>query len=618
MTKKIFARAMAFVLCIMMVLGSAGFAVQAEESGVTNPFTDVKETDYYYEAVLWALEEGITTGVSATSFSGSENCTKAQVITFLWRAAGKPEAESKEVGFTDVSQGAYYYDALCWAVENGVVDGDTTEFVPNEPLTRGKALMYIHERLGSPAPTIENPFSDVTESDEYYNAAIWAYEVGITNGTSTTVVTLNAEAIVSRAQVVTFLWRARDLEPETDEPEDDNDTSLVNAADYGLSPENDGYENSTILQNLVNDLSEAGGGTIYIPEGEYVFCEIGTQAIGSHCIKMASNVSILGAGESTVFRPTGESSGGLDMFYFNNLLDKQEPLYLENCNFEGFVIDGADTSCKKYTSAGKGFMFNLFKNCNWKNVTVKNTDATGFGVDCPIGGSIENCVAINCGKAATTSNGGASGFGIGFGYSEDEYFTISNCKSYNNKKFGFFFEHQGRFSSKKYAAECAEGFVISDCEASGNYYNFGGLLTMDTTYQNCISENAVQHGFFFENSKNCKVINCTSKNETDTSFVILQSGSDGGTQDVTNIIYEQCTSYNSPYGVKVRSMGSTSVMKDNIVKECQFYSNETNTVLTSGTMAGLTLSGNVSDRNNNSLETVIENFVNVDNSWNVE
>ena len=156
---------------------------------------------------------------------------------------------------------------------------------------------------------------------------------------------------------------------------------------------------------------------MYIPAGEYEFAENGKQKIGSHCIKMRSGVSIVGDGEKTVLKPVGSSYYGMDMFYFNDYIDKGEALYLENCRFENFVIDGSETSCRVYTSAGKGFMFNLFKNCHFKNVTVKNTDATGFGVDCPVESTITGCTAIGCGKAATQENSGASGFGIGFGCS---------------------------------------------------------------------------------------------------------------------------------------------------------------------------------------------------------
>ena len=277
----------------------------------------------------------------------------------------------------------------------------------------------------------------------------------------------------------------------------------IDATEHGLSVQNSGERNSQALQELIDALSLEGG-TIYIPAGTYEFAENGTQTIGSHCIKMRSNVSIIGDGEQTVLKPAGESAYGMDMFYFNDYLDTGEAVYLENCRFEKFQIDAVDTSCVVYTSAGKGFMFNLFRNCHWQSVTVKNTDATGFGVDCPIDSSISNCVATGCGKAATVDHGGASGFGIGYGYCAEESITISHCYAQGNKKFGFFFEHQGRFTSEMYQAENPQGFVVTQCEAEDNLYNFGGICAENVRYMQCGSGNAIRQEVYFENCINCK------------------------------------------------------------------------------------------------------------------
>ena len=282
-----------------------------------------------------------------------------------------------------------------------------------------------------------------------------------------------------------------------------------NAIKYGLSPTNTGKENSVALQNLINTIPS--NETIYIPSGEYEFSENGTQTIGSHCIKMRSNIKIIGDGETTILKPVGESVYGLDMFYFNELLDSNSSTYLENCIFKNFVIDSIGTSSDTYTSAGKGFMFNLYKNCHWENITVKNTDGTGFGMDCPIDCTIVNCSAINCGKAATIQSTGASGFGIGFGYSNNENIEIKGCVSIGNKKFGFFFEHQGIFNSELYKATITNGFSVVDSEAYNNYYNFGGIAAADITYDNCISKNHISNGFYFEDSQNYKIINCKEK-----------------------------------------------------------------------------------------------------------
>lgn len=299
--------------------------------------------------------------------------------------------------------------------------------------------------------------------------------------------------------------------------------AFLDATEYGVSPTNSGKQNSENLQKLI-DMASQTGGAIYIPAGEYEFAENGTQAIGSHCIKMRSDVTIFGDGEQTVLRPTGQSAYGLDMFYFNDYLDTGEAIYLENCTFRDFVIDGQGTSCQTYTSAGKGFMFNLFRNCHWQGVTVKNTDATGFGVDCPMDSSISDCVAIGCGKAATVENSGASGFGIGFGFADGESIIITNCTAEENRKFGFFFEHQGRFDDVRYAAETPGALCVKNCTAMGNLYNFGGIVAEDVVYDACVSVSAMRVGYYFEDCQNCQMLGCESKGDPVVSKYINRDG----------------------------------------------------------------------------------------------
>ncbi len=404
-----------------------------------------------------------------------------------------------------------------------------------------------------------------------------------------------------------FLFCALLVSCKADSP---SQLSPVDATKHGVSIHNSGAENSKNLQNLIDTLSE-NGGTIYIPSGEYTFFENGKQSIGSHCIKMKSNVCIIGDGETTVLKPTGSSQYGLDMFYFNDYLDFNSANYLENCRFENFTIDAAATACAVYTSAGKGFMFNLFRNCHFKNVTVKNTDATGFGVDCPLESSIVDCTASNCGKAATKEHGGASGFGIGFGYADGENLRIKNCLSVSNKKFGFFFEHQGRFNANKYSATKSHDFLVSDCKAFENLYNFGGICAMNTTYENCLSQKARLHGFYFENSAYSKAIHCKSELESDTSFVISQSNS----YKVNDVNYQYCHSENTPFGAKIVSDG-TAETANNAIKNCAFLSIGNCTVYTFGTMQSFTLTDNTSDSDLNDFTAEIERFINERNTWN--
>lgn len=175
-----------------------------EES--VNPFTDVSTDDYFSDAVIWASEEGITTGTSAVSFSPDASCTRAQAVTFLWRAAGSPAPRSTEMPFADVPTGAYYYDAVLWAVENGITTGtgDTT-FSPNATCTRGQIVTFLWRTRNAPAVTATNPFADVAEDAYYRQAVLWAVKESVTTGTSAT--TFSPDADCTRAQIVTFLYR---------------------------------------------------------------------------------------------------------------------------------------------------------------------------------------------------------------------------------------------------------------------------------------------------------------------------------------------------------------------------------------------------------------------------
>lgn len=171
-----------------------------------NPFTDVAEGTYYTDAVLWAVQNGITSGTSATTFSPNAGCTRAQVVTFLWRAAGSPEPTSTNNPFTDVT-GGYYYKAVLWAVENNITSGTSaTTFSPNSTCTRAQIVTFLWRFEGSPAPkTMNNPFTDVKAGAYYEKAVLWASETGVTAGTSAT--TFSPDATCTRAQVVTFLYR---------------------------------------------------------------------------------------------------------------------------------------------------------------------------------------------------------------------------------------------------------------------------------------------------------------------------------------------------------------------------------------------------------------------------
>lgn len=175
---------------------------------VENPFTDVKSTAYYYEPVLWAVENNITGGTSATTFSPNASCTRGQIVTFLWAAAGRPEPKSANNPFTDVKSSAYYYKAVLWAVENGITSGTSaTTFSPNNTCTRGQVVTFLWAAKGRPEPeTTSNSFSDVKSSDYYYRAVLWAVENGITSGVGNG--KFGPSQTCTRGQIVTFLYKA--------------------------------------------------------------------------------------------------------------------------------------------------------------------------------------------------------------------------------------------------------------------------------------------------------------------------------------------------------------------------------------------------------------------------
>ena len=176
-----------------------------EDNTMLNYFVDVFATDYYYDAVLWAVGEGITNGTSATTFSPGAVCTRAQMATFLWRAAGSPNPVGNSNPFADVSEDSYYAKAVQWAYEQGITGGTSaTTYSPDAPCTRGQMVAFLHRVAGTPKPeSSTNPFTDVP--DTYYTEAVqWAYEQGITSGTSAT--TFSPDEICTRGQMVTFLY----------------------------------------------------------------------------------------------------------------------------------------------------------------------------------------------------------------------------------------------------------------------------------------------------------------------------------------------------------------------------------------------------------------------------
>jgi len=172
----------------------------------TGVFVDVAEGSYYEEAIDWAVEKGITNGVSSNMFAPNDPCTRAQIVTFLWRAAGSPAPKSMS-SFTDVPADAFYAKAVAWAVENGITSGTgESKFSPNSTCTRAQAVTFLYRASGSPAVSGKAEFSDVSSTAFYADAVAWAAKKGITTGIGGGL--FGSDNDCTRGQIVTFLWRA--------------------------------------------------------------------------------------------------------------------------------------------------------------------------------------------------------------------------------------------------------------------------------------------------------------------------------------------------------------------------------------------------------------------------
>ena len=196
----------AYALSVMGLV-EGGEQLARPGAPIANPFADVAEGSFYYDAVLWAVENGITTGADATHFLPGAICQRASVVTFLWRANGCPEPENTVNPFVDVTEDAFFYKAVLWALEEGITNGvDATHFAPFGSCSRAQVVTFLWRAKGSPAAETANPFADVAEGQWYTYAVLWAVENGVTNGMSDTAFGVNTPC--NRAQIVTFLYRA--------------------------------------------------------------------------------------------------------------------------------------------------------------------------------------------------------------------------------------------------------------------------------------------------------------------------------------------------------------------------------------------------------------------------
>lgn len=194
------------------ILGTRFYSGKTDDMTIrvdhANTFTDVASGTFYYDPVMWAIENGITNGTSATTFGPNDQCMRAHVVTFLWRAVGCPEPTRTDNPFVDVPENAFYYKPVLWALENGITSGmDATHFGPTAYCNRAQVVTFLYRTMDSPElESAENPFTDVAKGSFYEKPVLWAVQNGITNGLSTTA--FGPNAICNRAQIVTFLYRA--------------------------------------------------------------------------------------------------------------------------------------------------------------------------------------------------------------------------------------------------------------------------------------------------------------------------------------------------------------------------------------------------------------------------
>lgn len=182
------------------------FFEKAADHSQGDRFEDVVSGSYYEEAVKWAVQNGITSGTDATHFSPDAVCTRAQTVVFLWRISGSPKATDATMPFSDVPADSYYYDAVLWGVENGLVKGTgATQFSPQMHCSRAQIVTFLWRVMDALQAGSHNPFTDVKDDAYYYDAVLWAVKDGVTKGTTDT--TFSPKADCTRAQVVVFLWR---------------------------------------------------------------------------------------------------------------------------------------------------------------------------------------------------------------------------------------------------------------------------------------------------------------------------------------------------------------------------------------------------------------------------
>ncbi len=289
-------------------------------------FDDVKQGEYYYEPVQWAVEKNITTGLSALKFAPDATCNRGQIVTFLWRAAGKPETENSVCTFKDVDAKQFYYEPILWAVDEGITSGYNAEkFGPDDVCTRGQIVTFLWRYMGQIAPASDkHSFEDLGYGEYYYEPVLWAVENGITTGLNQT--QFGPDAHCTRGQVVTFLYRALGDNPLKEDP------LLNKLIENGLLPLNaDGEDFITneqfialLIEGFGYELSGSDLGNSYDISGKYypyyitaiengilgsdVLAEHGEYAAGTEVIVWTGNAIGIQVGLDDLYKDVPEGN----------------------------------------------------------------------------------------------------------------------------------------------------------------------------------------------------------------------------------------------------------------------------------------------------------------------
>lgn len=482
-------------------IGSFATAIDAYAAG--NPFADVPTGAYFYPSVMWAYENNITTGTSANKFSPSGNCTRGQMVTFLWRAAGKPEPTITECPFADVDPAQFYYTAVLWAYENGITTGTTdTTFDPNGKVTRGQAVTFIWRLEGQPAAA-GHGFKDVAAGKYYADAVNWAAGVGITTGTSAT--TFGPETPCKREHIVTFLYRWK---------------NTLNVLEFGAVP-NDNKDDTRAINDALYVAATGGrGSSVYVPAGKYIIDPLSG-------VNLQTNTSLV-LDNAAVFEVSGTDLTSYSVIRIANVsnasvsggkINGERSRHKGNSGEWGMginIIDSKDITISNMTIAdnwgdgiylGTDSLDDKLLGCSGikiQNCTIKNNRRSNISIVDADNVTISNCHIAN-------ANGTAPSCGVNIEPNRNNAGRIpddSICRNITIADSTFDVVATGNIMGQYYCFMTAaypdpsivtcQNLKITNCKLNGDCGNFSGL--------GCTIQNSTITGIFYD-ERNTSIVN---------------------------------------------------------------------------------------------------------------